>query len=234
MGDQGIENLIELLSCNFILADPEEPETISGLLPILKQIHGNCIKQSLKDAAQKVLKARRTINGILAGPPGDANQKMTGLSELISELSLSVQQPKEAGRVANTIPEPETIEQRIESDPKKISQDDIPILMDFISETRENLDAIEVCLVGLEKDPGNIDMINDIFRPFHTIKGVSGFLSLKKINRLAHSTENLLDSARSSDLLINDTAVDVILESVDILKQLMARVQLSVETGFWQ
>ncbi len=241
MGDQGIENLIELLSCNFILADPEEPETISGLLPILKQIHGNCIKQSLKDAAQKVLKARRTIDGILAGPPGDANQKMTGLSELISELSLSVQQPKEAGRVANTIPdpeqetiEPETIEQRIESDPKKISQDDIPILMDFISETRENLDAIEVCLVGLEKDPGNIDMINDIFRPFHTIKGVSGFLSLKKINRLAHSTENLLDSARSSDLLINDTAVDVILESVDILKQLMARVQLSVETGFWQ
>jgi two-component system chemotaxis sensor kinase CheA len=77
-----------------------------------------------------------------------------------------------------------------------------------------------------------MDIINDIFRPFHTIKGVSGFLSLTKINKLAHATENLLDSARNGDFLINDTATDVILESVDTLKRLIARVSQGTETGF--
>ena len=77
-----------------------------------------------------------------------------------------------------------------------------------------------------------MDIINDIFRPFHTIKGVSGFLSLTKINKLAHATENLLDSARSGEFLINDTATDVILESVDTLKILIARVSQGTDNGF--
>ena len=118
--------------------------------------------------------------------------------------------------------------------PEKISNDDMEILTDFVSESLENLDTIEVNLIDLEQDPSNMDIINDIFRPFHTIKGVSGFLSLTKINQLAHATENLLDSARSGDFLINARATDVILESVDRLKILIARVSQGIDTGFMQ
>jgi two-component system chemotaxis sensor kinase CheA len=121
---------------------------------------------------------------------------------------------------------------KIQTEPEKISDDDMEILVDFVSEARENLDTIEVNLIDLEQDPSNMDIINDIFRPFHTIKGVSGFLSLTKINKLAHATENLLDSARSGDFLINDTATDVILESVDTLKKLIANVSQGTQTGF--
>ncbi len=67
-----------------------------------------------------------------------------------------------------------------DSTPAKLSGDDIEILTDFISEAEDNLNNIEVSLIELEQDPGNTDIINDIFRPFHTIKGVSGFLSLDK------------------------------------------------------
>ncbi|MCA1787721.1 MAG: Hpt domain-containing protein, partial [Desulfobacteraceae bacterium] len=99
-------------------------------------------------------------------------------------------------------------------------------------EARDNLETIEVNLIDLEQDPANMEIINNIFRPFHTIKGVSGFLALNKINRLAHATENLLDSARSGDFTINDTATDTILESVDTLKQLIDRVSQGLDTGF--
>ncbi len=118
--------------------------------------------------------------------------------------------------------------------PEKISEDDIEILMDFISEAEENLHTIEISLVELEDDPGNTDIINDIFRPFHTIKGVSGFLSLTKINKLAHSTENLLDSARSGEFMITHEAADAVLASVDTLKELLEIVKLGARTGYHQ
>ncbi len=118
------------------------------------------------------------------------------------------------------------------SDPEKISDEDMEILIDFVSEAQENLDTIEVSLIELEQDPTDSELINNIFRPFHTIKGVSGFLSLKKINRLSHTTENLLDSARSGDFIINQVATDAILESVDTLKRLIRRVRQGIENGY--
>nr|WP_319575047.1 chemotaxis protein CheA [uncultured Desulfobacter sp.] len=121
---------------------------------------------------------------------------------------------------------------KIQNAPEKISDDDMEILTDFISEAEENLDTIEVSLIELEHDPVNTDIINDIFRPFHTIKGVSGFLSLTKINKLAHATENLLDSARSGDFIISHTVTDIILASVDTLKTLLNRVKQGIQTGY--
>jgi len=103
-----------------------------------------------------------------------------------------------------------------------------------VSEALENLETIEVNLIDLEQDPGSKEIINDIFRSFHTIKGVSGFLSLTRINTLAHATENLLDAARSGAFLINDVATDAILESVDTLKILVNRVSHGIQTGIKQ
>lgn len=111
---------------------------------------------------------------------------------------------------------------------EKIPEEDLQILSDFVGEAEENLDTIEVELMELEQDPSNHEIINNIFRPFHTIKGVSGFLDLKKINKLSHSTENLLDCARNGDFYINDIATDAILESVDLLKKLLAKVRQSI------
>ncbi|MDX9785520.1 MAG: chemotaxis protein CheA [Desulfobacterales bacterium] len=112
-----------------------------------------------------------------------------------------------------------------------LNEEDIQILGDFVLESMENLESIEINLVDLEQDPTNSETINAIFRPFHTVKGVSGFLNLKKINRLSHCTENLLDSARQGEYKINDAIVDVILESVDFLKRLVNQVEASVAEG---
>ncbi len=115
--------------------------------------------------------------------------------------------------------------------PGNLTEDDMEIMADFISEARDNLENIEIHLVELEQDPTDKDIINNIFRPFHTIKGVSGFLSLDKINKLSHTTENLLDAARNDEFLINDIATDAVLHAVDTLKLLILRVEEGLSKG---
>lgn len=114
---------------------------------------------------------------------------------------------------------------------RELTKEDIELLRDFVSESLESLSTIEVTLIDLEQNPEDSEIINSIFRPFHTIKGVSGFLSLQKINKLAHCCENLLDKARSGEIRIDETITDLILESVDTLKQLIEAVQKGIETG---
>jgi two-component system chemotaxis sensor kinase CheA len=114
---------------------------------------------------------------------------------------------------------------------ESMSEEDRQILGDFVIESLENLGTIEVSLIDLEQDPDDLETINAIFRPFHTIKGVSGFLNLEKINKLAHSAENLLDKARNGDMKLEGPIIDVVLESVDMLKRMIDGVQKRLENG---
>jgi len=111
------------------------------------------------------------------------------------------------------------------------SDEDKEIIIDFATESLDNLGTIEVKLMDLEQDPSDVETINAIFRPFHTVKGVSGFLNFTKINKLAHISENLLDKARNGELSIGGEIVDIILESVDMLKGMIENVRASLDTG---
>ena len=74
--------------------------------------------------------------------------------------------------------------------------EDVPLILDFISETGEHIESCEAGLLALESKPGDSETLNQIFRAFHTIKGMAGFLNLTETGSLAHSAENLLDLAR--------------------------------------
>ncbi len=106
-----------------------------------------------------------------------------------------------------------------------LSDEDRQIFQDFVVESKENLESIEVNLVNLEQAPNELETINSIFRPFHTIKGVSGFLNLRHINKLSHSAENLLDKARNGELKVGEGIIDLVLESVDALKRMIDGIQ---------
>jgi two-component system, chemotaxis family, sensor kinase CheA len=123
--------------------------------------------------------------------------------------------------------QPQKTELAVEAE---LSDDEIEILRDFIFEARGNLEVVELHLIELEKNPDEPESINAVFRSFHTIKGVSGFLKLDKMNRFCHHTESLMESARSGTMIINDEVVDIILESVDTLKLMLDEVEKSLET----
>ncbi|MFC1552696.1 chemotaxis protein CheA, partial [Candidatus Latescibacterota bacterium] len=109
--------------------------------------------------------------------------------------------------------------------------EDLDLMMDFISEAKEHLDSIEINMVNWEKDPQDNEIINSIFRPFHTIKGVAGFLNLIAVNRLSHQLENLLDEAREGRIELNPELSDLIFDGVDILKSLIETTEEAVQSG---
>lgn len=101
----------------------------------------------------------------------------------------------------------------------------------FISEAFEHLQSIEVNVLELEQNHGDPDIINNIFRPFHTIKGVSGFLGLGTINKLAHATENLLDDVRNNKRSMNSDVIDLVLNVGDSLREMVENIKDVLENG---
>jgi two-component system chemotaxis sensor kinase CheA len=87
----------------------------------------------------------------------------------------------------------------------------------FIAEALDHLSSIEALVLQVEAQPGDSKLLNDVFRPFHTIKGNAGALGVTSVQELAHSVENLLDLGRSGQHHIGDDEVEVILSSVDLL-----------------
>ncbi len=112
-----------------------------------------------------------------------------------------------------------------------MEEEDLDIMTGFIVESLESLETVEVSLIDLEQDASDPESINAIFRAFHTIKGVSSFLGFMRINRLAHRSENLLDMIRSGELIVNGDIIDVVLDSVDLLKRLIEGAQAGMENG---
>ena len=103
--------------------------------------------------------------------------------------------------------------------------EDRELLGDFILESRDHLTQVEVQMITLEKDPQDAEAINTVFRAFHTIKGLAGFLGLDHIREISHETETLLDLARNHKLIISPAIVDVVLASADFLKASMLNLE---------
>lgn len=108
---------------------------------------------------------------------------------------------------------------------------DPELLGDFILESREYLSSIELQLLTLEQDPANAEAIHSIFRGFHTIKGLAGFLELGMVQEVAHEVESLLDMARDGRLTITATVIDCVLASKDYLAAWMSELEQLLESG---
>jgi two-component system chemotaxis sensor kinase CheA len=102
------------------------------------------------------------------------------------------------------------------------------IVNDFVQEALELLESLNENFVELEKDPGNKDLLNTIFRAAHTIKGSAGFLGFQSIVELAHSAENILNKLRQGEIFLTASMMDDLLKVMDILKAMIVSVS---ETG---
>ncbi|QKE85941.1 chemotaxis protein CheA [Arthrobacter sp. NEB 688] len=99
------------------------------------------------------------------------------------------------------------------------------IIHEFLVESHENLDQIDVDLVALEKDPEARDRLARVFRAVHTIKGTSGFLGLPVLEHVAHAGETLLASLRDGDLSLTTDRASLLLATVDAIRDVLASVE---------
>jgi two-component system chemotaxis sensor kinase CheA len=104
---------------------------------------------------------------------------------------------------------------------------DPELIADFILESREHLVNIESQILTLERAGPDAEALNSVFRGFHTIKGLAGFLELWKMQELAHEVETVLDGARNGALVIDSGGFDVILESADYLARWLTHLEAS-------
>lgn len=105
------------------------------------------------------------------------------------------------------------------------------MLTELLIECSEGLDLIDRHLVTLELDPANEDLLTEIFRALHTIKGSCGFHGLDRLEQVAHSAENLLTLLRAGDLLFDRPIADALLSTVDTFRSILATVQQTGEEG---
>lgn len=102
---------------------------------------------------------------------------------------------------------------------------DEEILQDFLIEAGEILELLSEQLVELENDPENADLLNAIFRGFHTVKGGAGFLSLTNLVDACHGAENVFDILRTGQRSVTPELMDTILQSLDTINAMFAQVQ---------
>ncbi len=104
---------------------------------------------------------------------------------------------------------------------------DLGMLGEFVTECTDLVDAAESALLDLEKNPNDDELINTIFRSFHTVKGTSAFMGFDPISDFTHSVETLLSMVREDELPFDMAAADITLESVDMLKKMLEVVEVS-------
>ncbi|PHS70578.1 MAG: chemotaxis protein CheA [Methylophaga sp.] len=102
---------------------------------------------------------------------------------------------------------------------------DDEILQDFLVEAEEIMEVLSEQLVELELSPEDSDLLNSIFRGFHTIKGGAGFLSLDAMVALCHKGEDVFDILRQGNLVVDAEMMDIFLKVLDILTEMFAQTK---------
>ncbi len=106
-----------------------------------------------------------------------------------------------------------------------IQQDEMrEIIEDFLVEAEELINSLDNNFVKLESSPNDLDLLNEIFRAIHTIKGTSSFLGFEQVTTLSHRMEDILNKLRKSEMVVTPDVMDLLLESLDILKGLLENV----------
>lgn len=193
---------IEDLALRLVMSGPETPVDCGGAIEHIIQTAASAGALSLAEAASAVMEAVRA-----GGRAAEVQDSMARLEEAV--------QREECARTAAPASAP------LSQDPE--------LIQDFILESREHLATIENQTLTLERDPHDGEALAAVFRGYHTIKGLAGFLELGDIQEVAHELETVLDLARSSRLTITGGAIDIILEVADDLRRRLACVEAELQ-----
>ncbi len=202
---------------------------LMGLTTIANACHEseNTIEASDKFPAEKLLETKDWMESSFCQISGKTPRTVQPEEETIEESNPS-QIPEPVSSEPSTSNE-STSDEENSSDDLVIAESDVPLAMDFICEANEHLDSSEANLLIIEENPEDTETINAIFRSFHTIKGVAGFLNLQQIRSLAHVAENLLDLARKGECRLEGPRIDIIFEASDVMQKMIDALKEAIE-----
>lgn len=221
---QQLTELLEKAASRITLLDAKDTDELRDVASALSQLSQLAAASDADETLQAFGKvgqdAAQWAQSLLETPAADAEAQIASIAAAISQMQQlldSAAAPKAEPMAAPAA--------------AAFSEDDIPLIQDFIAESREHIESAEAALLELENDPKNNEVLNQIFRSFHTIKGMAGFLNLTDINVLAHAAENLLDLARKDQLTLTDANSDAVFASIDMLKGMLSELEKAIGEG---
>ncbi len=224
------QEMIQELAAALVLADPGDLSTFQSVFNALDSLSRHPLASGDSRVCGVLGELREKLESCIMGG-ACLEELMPELEKALQEISLERIAGDSLDPCQDSLP-PDT---RTESDSSHKPLDsraqteesiaDPELLKEFLAEARENLDSIEVEILALEENPSELEVIHRIFRPFHTIKGVSGFLNLQQVHILSHRLEDVLDKARNGSMAMTQEVIDMVLEAVDLLKALLDAIE---------
>ncbi len=226
--DNTLSQLVEQAASCVNMLTPADLSDVQTLATILDQI-GNAARGMCPGPGElqhklegTTTEAASVLRQILQQDVQDTAKALDTVSKAICVLQGLAVQMTAAAPHEQAAPETKAL---------TISAEDAPLVQDFVAEASEHVETAESAMLELENRPGDNELINKIFRAFHTIKGMAGFLNLTEIQSLAHSAENLLDLARKNQLVLTGGNSDVVFKSIDALKKMLGGLKEALESS---
>lgn len=162
----------------------------------------------------------------------DDGKEPSAATDSVPYVDFGSEKPEEQAPAASTstAAEAKAVE-AYQQEPLLIDEKEQDFVKGFIEEAFEHIENIESSVLEVERSPGDTARIDDLFRPFHTIKGAAGFLNLRDINSLTHVAETLLDQARKGQRPVTPGLIDLIFDVVDVLKAQIQAVSTFLESS---
>jgi two-component system chemotaxis sensor kinase CheA len=237
--------LRQLLRIDAFISPTVLPSLAAALRRVEAASHpeGGLAQADIDDIGRLIADAMRLVDVSLSGsfpavappqqPAAPAYHHPSAPAAQPAEAATGHQPPVEsAQRPPESVARPAERRERVAICPITLPDDaDLPLVGEFVGESREYLEAAEAALLALESEPDDAEAVNTIFRAFHTIKGTSGFLALDLIADFAHHAENVLSRVREREIRCTGGYADLALRSVDVLKALLDGVQRVLDGG---
>lgn len=101
------------------------------------------------------------------------------------------------------------------------------ILNEFLAESQEMIELLDQRFITLESEPNNRELLDEIFRAMHSMKGSAAFLGFNRLVDVTHRSENILNKLRQGEMAVTPPIITVILEAIDVVKELMSQIRES-------
>lgn len=237
MGDD-LRKEIEALSEAMVLADVSDLRALADLHTHFENVGRLAENEGPAGIAEAVSRATDLIESIILEETDDPEAVLDIISRTVAVLQQVVLDDLPADKIdfpdelgLSNAKKSSDAEEHLDVSGTSCPVVDPSLIGEFVTEAMEHLDSADINLLEIEGNPHAEEALHAVFRAFHTIKGVAGFLALDEIRKVSHEAETLLDSARKSELELRGPALDVTFESVRLLRDMVMAVRSSLETG---
>jgi two-component system chemotaxis sensor kinase CheA len=241
MDQQQLEAILEGLATSVVMAEPNDPSSLDNIKMTIEELRA--VQATLPAPLAELARSCLDLAAKLEIPDGDHAPTLAGLGDAVARFQKLLSQPNALQDMAAAptpppTPEPEALAEVAApmtsappAAPTTVMRDEetVGLIGEFLSESEEGLSRADQILINVEQSGSSADAVNGLFRVFHTVKGVAGFLELPEITSLAHTTETLLNRCREGAVVLADERLDVVFDATAMVRRMLGELRTAVQ-----